>query len=148
MRGRAQAPARRGCHPPRIRAILLDGNAEAGRVVKSTGLAVAATVATWGLAAMSQAAGAAMPERAIASNGAVIEMPAIERLDCAGMERVLRLIDLAGYRGPAPLGPEDADWPIFDYEDRLSRVHYFGCIVERYRLEDPGPAFAFGFEPQ
>lgn len=121
-------------------------------MVRPAGLvraAIAATLAAaWALAALPQGAAGATPARVIASNGAVIEMPEIAGLDCPGMERVLRLIDLAGYRGPAPLLPEDPDWQIFDYEDRLSRAHYFGCIVRQHGLDDPGPAFSFGFEPQ
>lgn len=152
MRDRSRGAGPGGCPPARVRAILSGGTAEAVRVVRPGGLlraVMAATVAAaCGLVALAHGAAGATPARLIASNGAVIEMPDIAGLDCPGMQRVLRLIDLAGYRGPAPLRPEDPDWPIFDYEDRLSRAHYFDCLVGKHGLDDPGPAFSFGFEPQ
>lgn len=106
-----------------------------------------AALGALGLSAAGSQTPAGTP-RAIASNGAVIEMPEIAGLDCPGMERALRRIDLSHYRGPGPLPEGHPDWPIFDYEDRLSGAWYFTCTVDRHRLEDPGPAFSLGFEPQ
>ncbi len=86
--------------------------------------------------------------RALASNGVVVVMPKIAELDCAGMSQVLRRIDLSNYRGPDPVSEGHPDWPIFEYEDRLSGQIYFSCTLGENRLEDPGTAFSFGFESQ
>jgi hypothetical protein len=111
--------------------------------------AICAAIAALGLsAAGSQTPADAAVPRAVASNGAVIDMPDIAGLDCPGMERALRRIDLSRYRGPEPVPQGHPDWPIFDYEDRLSAAYYKSCTLERHRLDDPGPAFSSGFEKQ
>ncbi len=115
-------------------------------MVKAAGLAMAA-IAAMGMTTAASQTSAAIP-RVIASNGAVIDMPDIASLDCAGMERTLRVIDLSQYRGPGPVPDDHPDRPIFEYEDRLSASYYHACTLERHRLEDPGPAFSFGFAPQ
>jgi hypothetical protein len=86
--------------------------------------------------------------RTLASNGAVVIMPEIEALDCAGMAQVLRRIDLSAYRGAEPVPRDHPDWPIFVYEDRVSRAYYRRCILADNRLADPGEAFSSGFEAQ
>ena len=84
--------------------------------------------------------------RALASNGAIVVMPEIAGLDCAGMDQALRRIDLSSYRGPDPVPKGHPDRPIFDYEDRLTRRYYYTCTLGQHQLEDPGPAFSHGFE--
>ena len=86
--------------------------------------------------------------RALASNGAIVVMPEIAGLDCAGMSDVLRRIDLSNYRGPIPIPEGHPDWPIFEYEDRLTEQYYITCTLGEHQLEDPGTAFSFGFESQ
>ena len=85
--------------------------------------------------------------RALASNGAVVVMPDIAGLDCAAMSQVLRRIDLSNYRGLDPVPEGHPDRPIFDYEDRLTSKYYYACTLGEHRLEDPGAAFSYGFEP-
>ena len=86
--------------------------------------------------------------RALASNGAVVAMPEIAGLDCTGMSDVLRRIDISNYRGPVVVPEGHPDWPIFEYEDRLTKQYYFSCTLGDNLLEDPGTAFSFGFETQ
>ena len=86
--------------------------------------------------------------RALATNGAVVVMPDIAQLDCAGMSVVLRRIDQSNYRGPEAIPEGHPDWPIFEYEDRLTGQYYFSCTLGENQLEDPGAAFSFGFESQ
>jgi hypothetical protein len=86
--------------------------------------------------------------RALASNGAVVVMPEVAGLDCAGMGQVLRRIDLSNYRGHDPVPKGHPDRPIFDYEDRLTRRYYYSCILGKNQLDDPGAAFSYGFEPK
>ena len=86
--------------------------------------------------------------RAMAENGAIVMMPAIDDLDCAAIEQVLRRIDLSNYRSPEPLHVGHPDWLIFDYEDAVAAKYYLSCIMTENRLEDPGPAFSLGFESQ
>ncbi|MDH3665688.1 MAG: hypothetical protein OEN23_02030 [Paracoccaceae bacterium] len=81
----------------------------------------------------------------VASNGAIIAMPALDDLTCPQMTFVLHRIDLSGYRGPDPLPKGHADYRIFDYEDRLTRRHYYACMMNAQKLEDPSEAFSFGF---
>jgi hypothetical protein len=96
----------------------------------------------------AQAADPSDAPRALASNGAVVVMPEIAGLDCAGMSQVLRRIDLSNYRGLDPVPEEHPDWPIFEYEDRLTGQFYYSCTLGGNQLEDPGAAFSFGFESQ
>lgn len=84
--------------------------------------------------------------RALASNGAIVLMPDIAGLGCAEMAEVLRLIDESRYRQARPLPHGHPDRPIFDYEHRLAGAYYFSCIMGAYRLDDPAPAFAHGFQ--
>jgi len=84
------------------------------------------------------------PARISAENGALIEMPAIADLDCAGIERTLRRLDRSNYRGIDPVPEGHPDYPIFRYEERLSAARY-ACILERSRLADPEAAFLHGF---
>jgi hypothetical protein len=86
--------------------------------------------------------------RALASNGAVVVMPEIAQLDCPGMSTVMRRIDQSNYRGPEAIPEGHPDWPIFEYEDRLTGQYYFSCTLGESQLEDPGAAFSFGFESQ
>ena len=113
-----------------------------------TGTGPLAALVALGLAAgaQTQTVDMANAPRALASNGAVVVMPKIAGLDCAGMSQVLRRIDLSNYRGPEPVSEGHPDWPIFDYEDRLSGRFYFSCTVGENQLEDPGAAFSLGFE--
>lgn len=85
--------------------------------------------------------------RALASNGAVVLMPEIDRLGCRDIIEVLALIDRAGYRGALPLPEDHPDRAILEYEDRLARVYFDDCIRAGHGLEDPGPAFRQGFRP-
>ena len=112
-------------------------------------------VALVALVALGSAAGAraqtvdmSTAPRALASNGAVVVMPDLAGLDCAAMGQVLRRIDLSNYRGLDPVPDGHPDYPIFDYEDRLTERYYFSCTLGEYRLEDPGAAFSYGFESQ
>ena len=86
--------------------------------------------------------------RALASNGAVVVMPDIAGLDCAAMGQVLRRIDLSNYRGLDPVPEGHPDRPIFDYEDKLTGQYYYSCTLGEHKLEDPGTAFSYGFEPK
>jgi hypothetical protein len=99
-------------------------------------------------AAPGLAAGEAAVPHAIASNGVVVPMPDIAKLDCTGMTEALRRIDQSNYRGAEVLTPQDRDWPIFAYEDRLARAYYTECMLREHALGDPGTAFSFGFEAQ
>ena len=83
--------------------------------------------------------------RVIASNGAVVALPDLDVLTCPQMEYVLERIDLSRYRGSEPLPRGHPDWQIFDYEDRLTRRHYYACMMRAHQLEDPSEAFSFGF---
>jgi hypothetical protein len=98
--------------------------------------------------ARSQTAVTPYIPRAMAANGAVVMMPDIAGLDCAGMSQVLRRIDFSKYRGPGPLPAGHPDWLIFEYEDVLAQQYYRSCTMVENQLEDPGPAFSFGFESQ
>ena len=115
----------------------VSGPLRKGRVILA-GLAVLVT------AAASQTD----PPRALASNGAVVTMPEISGLTCAEMAQVLYRIDLSNYRGPDPLPRDHPDWVIFDYEDRLTRRHYYDCMLGDHQLQDPANAFSFGFGTQ
>jgi hypothetical protein len=108
------------------------------------------TAMVLGLAAVSpaQTVDLSTAPRAVASNGAVVVMPEIEKLDCDGMSNTLRRIDLSNYRDAEPVPRESSDWPIFDYEDKLTKRFYYTCTLGENRLDDPGPAFSFGFETQ
>jgi len=88
------------------------------------------------------------PPRVLASNGAVVEMPEIAGLDCAGMGQVLRRIDMSNYRGLDPVPEGHPDRSIFDYEDSLTGQYYYACTLGEQTLEDPGAAFSHGFKPQ
>lgn len=96
----------------------------------------------------AQATGTSTAPRALATNGAVVVMPEIAGLDCAGMSQALRRIDMSNYRGPDPVPEGHPDWPIFEYEDRLTGQYYYTCTLGENQLDDPGTAFSFGFEPQ
>jgi hypothetical protein len=110
----------------------------------------AAALVALGLSASALAQSDSEPAvpRALESNGAVVEMPELAGLDCAEMGNVLRRIDLSNYRGPEAVPEGHPDWPIFDYEDRLTGKYYFSCTLGANQLEDPGTAFSFGFESQ
>ena len=115
-----------------------------------TGSTGAAALAALSLAAGAWAQTADTPTapRALASNGAVVVMPDIAGLDCAGMSQVLRRIDLSNYRGLDPVPEGHPDRPIFDYEDRLTGQIYYSCTLGENLLDDPGAAFSYGFEPK
>jgi hypothetical protein len=98
--------------------------------------------------ALAKSHSASKAPRALASNGAVVAMPEISGLDCDGMSDVLRRIDISNYRGPFPIPEGHPDWPIFEYEDRLTKQYYLTCTLGDNQLEDPGAAFSFGFESQ
>jgi hypothetical protein len=110
--------------------------------------AVVLLAASLPAAAGSDSIDAENAPRALASNGAVIIMPDLAGLDCTGMSQVLRRIDMSNYRGPDPVAEDHPDWPIFEYEDRLTGQFYFACTLGEHQLEDPGAAFSFGFESQ
>lgn len=79
----------------------------------------------------------------VASNGAILPMPAIESLDCPAMADVIQRIDASGYRDAD--APEPAlnhpDRPIFEYENALTAQEYFQCTLGRSQGTDPGLAF-------
>ena len=81
----------------------------------------------------------------VASNGAIVTMPGIDGLTCPQMAFALHRIDLSGYRGSDPLPKDHPDYRIFDYEDRLTRRHYYACMMKAQKLEDPSEAGAVGF---
>ncbi|MFQ5565639.1 MAG: hypothetical protein ACE5EU_04680 [Paracoccaceae bacterium] len=115
-----------------------------------TGSTGAAALVALGLVAgaRGQAVDMSTAPRALASNGAVVVMPDLAGLDCDAMSQVLRRIDLSNYRGADPVPKGHPDRPIFDYEDRLTRRYYFSCTLGEHKLEDPGTAFSYGFEPK
>ena len=108
-------------------------------VLVALGLAVGARAQTIYLSAAPHA---------VASNGAVVVMPDFAQLDCDEMSKILHRIDLSDYRGPEPVDEDHPDWPIFDYEDQLTKRLYFSCTLGENQFEDPGAAFSFGFELQ
>lgn len=119
--------------------------------IRSTGaVALVALGLTAGLTGGARAQAVETPyiPRAMATNGAVVMMPEIAGLDCPDMANVLRRIDISNYRGPGPVPVGHPDWLIFEYEDTLAGRYYRSCIMVENRLEDPGPAFSFGFEPR
>jgi len=61
------------------------------------------------------------------SAGHRIETPAVEGLECDGMERVLRAIDRTGYRRGKPKPFDSRDMPLYDYEHRLAAAHFALC---------------------
>lgn len=63
----------------------------------------------------------------VTARGHQVETPAIERLDCPGMERVLAAIDSTGYRKGKRLPYDPADMALFEYEHRLAQVHFTHC---------------------
>ncbi|MEM8697881.1 MAG: hypothetical protein AAGF44_01850 [Pseudomonadota bacterium] len=81
-------------------------------------------------------------ERATLS-GAIVSMPPIDSLDCAGMADVIARLDASNYRDPEAedLSESHPDWPIRDYENRLTARKYFECTLGRSRDTDPGIAF-------
>jgi hypothetical protein len=104
-----------------------------------------------GLAAGARAAGTSdtsTAPRVLASNGAVVVMPDLAGLDCAGMSQVLRRIDMSNYRGLDPVPEGHPDRPIFNYEDRLTKQYYHACTSGENKLENPSTAFSYGFEPK
>jgi len=116
--------------------------------VALVGLSLMAAGPVPGFAAGAEPIDTTNAPRALASNGAVVVMPEIAGLDCDGMETVLRRIDQSNYRGQETIPEGHADWPIFEYEDRLTGQHYFSCTLGENQLEDPGTAFSFGFDSQ
>ena len=114
------------------------------------GLFVIAALVTLDLSASAQTEVHSISKapHALASNGAVVATPEIAGLDCAGMSDVLRRIDISNYRGPYPIPEGHPDWPIFEYEDRLTEQYYINCTLGEKQLGDPGAAFSFGFESQ
>ncbi len=56
-----------------------------------------------------------------------VETPAVDALDCGGMERVLRAIDQTGYRRGKPKPYDRKDMPLYDYEHRLAAAHFALC---------------------
>lgn len=86
--------------------------------------------------------------RALAANGAIVEMPAIDGLSCRGMADVLHRLDESGYRDFRPLPSSHPDRDIFEYEHRLAAAYYHRCVMTGHMLEDPAPAFSRGFEPR
>ncbi len=114
-----------------------------------TGTAPLVALVALGLAASArtQTVDTSTAPRVLASNGAVVVMPDLAGLDCAGMGQVLRQIDLSHYRGLDPVPEGHPDRPIFDYEDRLTGKFYYACTLGGHQLEDPGVAFSYGFEP-
>ncbi len=86
--------------------------------------------------------------RALASNGAIVAMPAIDGLSCRGMADLLDRIDESGYRDFRPVPERHPDREIFEYEHRLAAAYYHRCVMSGHLLEDPAPAFGRGFEPR
>lgn len=144
-RGRPRGPAR-----PRLRRRLRAAlRAVAGTLALGLafallpGLEAAATdreIPAGGRADLSEA------PRKLASNGAIVLMPEIARLDCRDMTEVLALLDRSGYRGPEPVQAGHPDREIFAYEHRLAAAYFSDCILEGHWLDDPGAAFSQGFE--
>ncbi|HSF93510.1 MAG TPA: hypothetical protein VLA52_00670 [Thermohalobaculum sp.] len=83
-----------------------------------------------------------------ASNGVMVPMPEIAGLECRDMASALRRIDQSRYREAAVVPPGHPDRPIFDYEHRLARAYYNGCLARNHALEDPAAVFTFGFQTQ
>lgn len=79
----------------------------------------------------------------IATNGAIILMPDIERLDCLAMADVIQRIDFSGYRDPdaAEPAPDHPDRSIFEYESALTAQEYFQCTLGASQDTDPALAF-------
>lgn len=79
----------------------------------------------------------------VASNGVMISMPDLDRLDCLAMADVIQRIDQSGYRDPdAPEpSPDHQDRSIFEYESALTAQEYFKCTLGASQGTDPGLAF-------
>ncbi len=85
-----------------------------------------------GFAALSVAGLAAFPVLATeftTQSGTTVPLTKIETMNCLQMEEKLRQIDATRYRENAPQPHNDADQPLFIYENNLSRVHYKRCVI-------------------
>ena len=91
---------------------------------------------------------AAAGERFVTARGAAVATPPVEGLDCGDMRAVLDAIDATGYREGGPKPRDPADMALFEYEDRLSRAFYGGCVTSEAREADAEPTFRTGFGPE
>ena len=95
-------------------------------------LVVLVALVALGLAAGGRAQTVDTPTapRALASNGAVVVMPDLAGLDCAGMSQVLRRIDLSNYRGLDPVPVHTSDEQYQSDSDEEKRSHRRQHAVE------------------
>ncbi|MCI4662773.1 MAG: hypothetical protein MRY63_13250 [Neomegalonema sp.] len=92
-----------------------------GATLASAGMALALLLSAAG--AKAEGAPIVVAQMALGqfttANGRTINLPPIENLNCDEMRHVLREIDATGYR-PGLVPVSKADWPLFQYEDRLA----------------------------
>ncbi len=62
-------------------------------------------------------------------SGKTVPLTEIETMNCSQMEAKLRQIDATRYRENAPQPHNQADQPLFIYENNLSQVHYQRCVI-------------------
>ncbi|MEO1491706.1 MAG: hypothetical protein AAFV19_06090 [Pseudomonadota bacterium] len=81
----------------------------------------------------------------IAQNGAKMRTPDVDTLTCDEMNQILMEISASGYRGVLVVSPDDPDYQIFAYENRLAKAHYQDCQVGVVDFTAPGGIFSSGF---
>ena len=110
------------------------------------GLAVPARIAFAAFIAVVGTCADASAQQMRAQNGVVLPMPRIAAMGCLSMSRLMKRFSDSGYRGLGPLSPDDPDYPLFEYEDRLAAAFYERCRKGRSAVEKPSDVFRPGFE--
>ena len=90
--------------------------------------------------------GDAPAQQVRAQNGSVLSTPAIESMGCLSIRKLLQEFSDSDYRGPGPLPPGHADYPLFDYENSLAEAYFERCRQRPGTRADPSEAFSNGFE--
>jgi hypothetical protein len=61
------------------------------------------------------------------SNGAVVRLDSVAKMECDDLSAKLDEIDATGYRGQSPTPNDPADQPLFIYEHKVARALYTRC---------------------
>ena len=69
------------------------------------------------------------------AEGRSVILPEIDDMTCDQMNMTLTAIDLTRYRENAPTPHNDADKPLFVYEEKLAHVHFHSCIKGKQKAE-------------
>ncbi|MEM7059919.1 MAG: hypothetical protein AAF557_20245 [Pseudomonadota bacterium] len=80
-----------------------------------------------------------------AANGSVLPAPDLNTMTCEKLDHLMMTYMASHYRDVQEVPKDHPDRPIFEYENRMAKIHYEDCQIGANYFQDSSPAFSKGF---